>query len=190
MNSKKQLLLWLGSTRSHYFLIPETHNISTGDFILFNLTGEKKEVALTAITSFEITEEEAMTYLETELNQLIEQIEISKDVQQELPKMLEQILSYSNVEKHILKIINKLGEIEDKLEENPELLQQVIYEFYTSLSEEFFSEREKQLEEQRQQEYKQSAKDAIAKSLSFFAIPSFADKDWLPEINFFVDKDK
>ncbi|MEQ9009573.1 MAG: hypothetical protein RLP12_16960 [Ekhidna sp.] len=63
MNSKNKCFLWINYTRSRYFLIPENQNIPTGDFLIFNLTGEKKKVALTAITSLERTEEEAITYL-------------------------------------------------------------------------------------------------------------------------------
>lgn len=183
MNSKNTLSLWIDSTRSRYFLIPENQNIPTGDFILFNLTGKIKTVSPTALVSFEITEEEARAFLETELNQLMEQIEISEDIQKELPKMLEEIFSYSNIEKCLPEFVNKLVDIEDKIEGNPELLSQVIYEFYTSLSQEFFIEQEKQLEKTRQQEYRKSAKEAVTQSLSSFVLPSFADRDWFSEIS-------
>ncbi|KST62190.1 hypothetical protein [Mastigocoleus testarum] len=190
MNNKNTPALWIDSTRSRYFLIPENQNIPPGNFTLFNLTGKKKKVALTAISSFEITEEEANTHLEKELNKLFEQIKISEDSLEEIPKMLEEIFSESNIEKCLPDFINKLGEIEEKIEDNPELLAQVIYEFYTSLSQDFFSERKKRLEEKRQQEIKKSAEEAVEKALSSFKIPSFADTDWMSEINFLVDKDE
>ena len=190
MNSGKIAYLWLNSACTRYFLIPKNQDIPSGDFILFNFTGEKKTVAPTALASFEITEEEAMAYLETELNQLIEQIEISEEIQKELPKMLEEIFSDSNIEKFLPDFVNKLVDIEDQIEHSPELLIQTIHQFYTSLSKNFFIKREKQLKEKRQQEYRQSAKDAIAQSLSSFAVPSFADKDWISEISFLVNKDE
>lgn len=183
MNTKKQLLLWLHCTRSRFFLIPEKQELPTGDFILFNLTSKKKTVAPTTLTPFEITEEEAREFLENELNQLMAQIEVSEDIQKELPKMLEEIFSDSNIEKHLPEIINKLVDIEDQIEQYPELLIQIIHDFFTSLSQEFFIEQEKQLEQNRQEEYRKSAKDAIAKSLSSFTVPSFADRDWFSEIS-------
>ena len=190
MNSEKIASLWLNSACTRYFLIPKNQDIPSGDFILFNFTGEKKTVAPTALASFEITEEEAMAYLETELNQLIEQIEISEDVQKELPNMLEEIFSDSNIEKCLPEMVNKLVDIEDKIEHSPELLIQTIHEFYTSLSQNFFIKREKQLKEKRQQEYKKSAKEAVEKALTSFTIPSFTDTDWMSEINFLVDQNE
>lgn len=190
MNREEKHFLWIDSTHNRYFLIPENQNLPPGDFIIFNLIGKKKKVVLTAITDFEITEEKANNYFENELNRLLEQIEISEDIQQEIPKMLEEIFSESNIEKCLPGFINKLGEIEDKIEENPELLAQVIYEFYTSLSQDFFSERKKRLEEKRQQEIKKSAEEAVEKALSSFKIPSFADTDWMPEIDFLVEQDE
>lgn len=190
MNNEKPSGLWIDYTRTRYFLIPENQDISTGDFLLFNLIGKKKKVALTAITSFEITEEEANIYLETELNQLIKQIEISDEIQKELPNMLEEIFSYSNIEKCLPEMVNKLVDIEDQIEQSPELLIETIHEFYTSLSQDFLIKQEQQLKEKRQQEYKKSAKEAVEKALSSFTVPSFADTDWMPEINFLVDKDE
>ncbi len=190
MNSEEKHSLWLDYTRTRYFLIPDNQNIPTGDFILFNLTGKKKTVALTAIASFEITEEQAMAYLETELNQLIEQIKISEDVQKELPNMLEEIFSYSNIEKCLPKMVKKLVDIEDQIEQNPELLIQTIHEFYTSLSQDFLIKRKQQLKEKRQQEYKKSAKEAVEKALTSFTVPSFADTDWMSEFSILVDKNQ
>ena len=190
MNSEEKHSLWLDYTRTRYFLIPENQNIPPGDFILFNLTGKKMTVAPTALTPFEITEEEAMAYLETELNQLIEQIEISEDIQQELPKMLEEIFSDSNIEKCLPEMVNKLVDIEDQIEQSPELLIQTIHKFSTSLSQDFLIEREKQLKEKRQQEYKKSAKEAVEKALTSFTVPSFADTDWMSEFSILVDKNQ
>ena len=181
--------IWLNFMRSRYFLIPENKNIPSGDFLLFNLIGKKKKVALTAITSFEITEEEANIHIEKELKKLFEQIKISEDSLEEIPKMLEEIFSESNIEKYLPDFVNKLGQVEDKIADNPELLQQSIYEFYTSLSEYFFKEREKRLEEKRQQEIENSAKEAVKKALSSFNVPTFADTEWMPEIDLSINED-
>ncbi len=190
MNSENTPFLWINSTRTRYFLIPENQNIPPGDFILFNLTGKKKTVTPTTLSSFEITEEQAMAYLETELNQLIEQIEISEEMQKEIPNMLEEIFSDSNIEKCLPEMVNKLVDIEDQIQQSPELLIQIIHEFYTSLSQDFLIKRKQQLQEKRQQEYKKSAKEAVEKALISFTVPSFTDKDWMSEIDFLVDKDE
>lgn len=186
MTNKINLILWFDFTQSRYFLIPKNQKITPGNLLLFNLTGKRKKVALTAIADFEITESEANTYLEKELNKLFEQIEIGEDIQQEIPKMLEEIFSESNIKKYLPDFAKKLAQIED----NPELLQQLVYEFYTSLSQDFFKEREKQLEEKRQQEYKKSAKEAVEKALSSFNVPTFTDTDWMPEIDLLINEDE
>ena len=190
MNSKNTFSIWLNSIGSRYFIIPENQDIPSGDFIVFNLTGEKKTVAPTALTSFEITEVEARTYLENELTQLIEKIEISEDIQKELPNILEELFSSSNIEKYFPDIISKLLILGEKFDQSSELLEQKIYEIITSLSQDLFAEQEKQLEEKRQQEYRKSAKEAVTQSLSIFVLPSFADRDWFSEISLLPKKEQ
>ncbi|MEH1771545.1 hypothetical protein [Nostoc sp.] len=183
MKGENSPSLWIDSTRHHYFFIPENQDVPNGDFILFNLTGEKKTVSPTALTSFEITEVEARAFLETELNQLIEEIKISEDIKKELPNILEELFSSSNIEKNITKIFSKVLSLADEIDKSPELLEQKIYEILTSLSQDLFAEQEKQLEEKRKQEYKKSAKEAVTQSLNSFVLPSFADSDWFSEIS-------
>jgi uncharacterized protein YjbI with pentapeptide repeats len=65
--------LWVDSTQTRYFLIPTRQKLKSGDFILHNLDGEEKKVNATSVTPFEITEEEANTYLQTEIEQVMEQ---------------------------------------------------------------------------------------------------------------------
>ncbi|MHC5852957.1 hypothetical protein [Nostoc sp.] len=183
MNSENTSLLWFDSTRHHYFFIPKNQDIPTGDLILFNLTGKKKTVSPIALTSFEITEVEARAFIETELNQLIEKIEISEDIQKQLPNILEELFSLSDIEKYLPDIISRLLILGENLDQSPELLEQKIYEIITSLSQNLFAEQEKELEEKCQQEYRKSAKEAVTQSLSSFILPSFADRDWFSEIS-------
>lgn len=183
MNSENTPLLWFDSTRRHYFLIPKNQDIPTGGFILFSLTGEKKTVSPTALTSFEITEIEARAFLETELNQLMEQIKISEEIKNEPPNLLEELFSSSNIEKYITAIVSEVPNLADEIDQSPELLEQKIYEIIKSLNQDLFAEQEKQLEEKRQQEYRKSAKEAVTQSLSSFVLPSFADSDWFSEIS-------
>ena len=70
---KTQPSLWVDSTQTRYFLIPHRQKLKSGDFILHNLDGEEKKVNATSVTPFEITEEEANTYLQTEIEQVMEQ---------------------------------------------------------------------------------------------------------------------
>jgi len=70
---KTQPSLWVDSTQTRYFLIPHRQKLKSGDFILHNLDGEEKKVNPTSLTPFEIPEEEANTYLQTEIEQVMEQ---------------------------------------------------------------------------------------------------------------------
>ncbi|MEG4534414.1 hypothetical protein [Microcoleus sp. D2_18a_D3] len=72
MNSKGKGVLWFDSGHSRYFLISDSRDILSGDFIISNLNNEENKVDRTALTPFEITESEAQTYLQNEINQAIE----------------------------------------------------------------------------------------------------------------------
>lgn len=65
--------IWIDTTQTRYFLIPTRQKLKSGDFILHSLDGEEKKVNATSLTPFEITEEEANTYLQTEIEQVMEQ---------------------------------------------------------------------------------------------------------------------
>lgn len=65
--------LWTNSTRRRYFLIPDHQQLPTGDFIIYNLTNESKQVELKAITNWEITRKQAQPYIEAGLNQVWQQ---------------------------------------------------------------------------------------------------------------------
>ena len=68
-----QHFLWVDSTQTRYFLIPTRQKLPSGDFILHTIDGEEKKVNATSLIPFEITEEEANTYLQTEIEQVMEQ---------------------------------------------------------------------------------------------------------------------
>lgn len=68
-----QRSLWIDTTQTRYFLISARQKLPSGDFILHTLDGEEKKVNATSLTAFEITEEEANTYLQTEIEQVMEQ---------------------------------------------------------------------------------------------------------------------
>ncbi len=61
MNSKDKGKgsLWLDSMRSHYFLIPNDQELSSGDFIILTLNGDEKKVDYNALNSLEIPESQA-----------------------------------------------------------------------------------------------------------------------------------
>ncbi|HAG83088.1 MAG TPA: hypothetical protein DCL61_18480 [Cyanobacteria bacterium UBA12227] len=71
--TQTQYSLWIDVTQTRYFLIPHTQKIPDGNFPIYNLDGEQKDVAIAAIASFEITQKQAKAHLETEINQAIEQ---------------------------------------------------------------------------------------------------------------------
>jgi hypothetical protein len=73
MNSKNKPSLWIDSTRSHYFLIPNDQELSSGDFIIFTLNGDEKKVDYNALNSFEIPESQAKAYLQTEMTQALDE---------------------------------------------------------------------------------------------------------------------
>jgi hypothetical protein len=76
LNHHQTLSLWINANQSKYFLIPMNENIPDGDFLVFTILGEEKSVDINAITPFEITEIEAKQYLETEIQQGLEDVKI------------------------------------------------------------------------------------------------------------------
>ncbi len=72
-NTGEKNSLWINATQTRYFLIPNRQEIPGGNFPLHNLEGEQKKVAIAAIASCEITQEQAKAYLESQINQAIDQ---------------------------------------------------------------------------------------------------------------------
>jgi len=73
MNSTNKPSLWIDSTRSHYFLISNDQDLSSGDFIIFALNGEEKKVDYNALKSWEIPESQAKAYLQAEMDQALDE---------------------------------------------------------------------------------------------------------------------
>lgn len=73
MNSKNKPSLWIDSTRSHYFLIPNDQELSRGDFIILTLNGDEKKVDYNVLNPFEIPKSEAKLYLQAEMIQALDE---------------------------------------------------------------------------------------------------------------------
>ena len=69
-----KISLWINSTRTRYFLIPNNQNLPPGNFTIQTLTGITKQVDVKALTPLEITVEQAKPYFQTELEQSIQQV--------------------------------------------------------------------------------------------------------------------
>jgi hypothetical protein len=106
LNHHQTLSLWINANQSKYFLIPMNENIPDGDFLVFTILGEEKSVDINAIIPFEITETEAKQYLETEIQQGLENVKIP------LVEILESSISQKhqidNDEEFIIDLISKL----------------------------------------------------------------------------------
>ncbi len=66
------LTLWSDAARTRFFLIPDEQQLSPGDFRIHTITGRKLTVDAAAIASFEITEEEAKKWLESQLGSFLD----------------------------------------------------------------------------------------------------------------------
>jgi hypothetical protein len=275
MNSKNKPSLWIDSTRSHYFLIPNDQELSSRDFIILTLNGDEKKVDYNALNSFEIPESEAKAYLQAEMMQALDEaknafsnflelelqtpqevslnpipsshqnpsdeelisslfgatpeelqnnpkaaqatfVNFSNDLQElldesiskkpnrveaalagvsalreklqaqginvgdeidELSDKLLKAFSSSKIEDYLPKIIAKLRDLADQIEQSPDAVGQKIEETIKSLNKDLFVHQEKRLEEKRKQQYRKSAQDAIAQSFRSLGLPSFAGGD-------------
>ena len=73
MNTKIPPTLWSDVERSRFFLIPGDRKISPGDFPLRTITGRQMEVDPNALETFEISREEAKTWLNSQFGQVLEE---------------------------------------------------------------------------------------------------------------------
>ena len=277
MNSKAKGKgsLWLDSTRSHYFIIPNDQELSRGDFIILTLNGDEKKVDYNALNSLEIPESQAKAYLQAEMTQALDEaknafsnflelelqtshevssnplpsfdqtpsdeelisslfgttpeelqnnpkaaqttfVNFSNELQElleessskspnrveaaragvsalreklqaqginvgeemdELSDKLLEAFSDSKIEDYLQKILAKLRDLADQIEQSPDAVGQKIDETIQSLSKDLFVDQEKRLEEKRKQQYRKSAQDAIAESFRSLGLPSFAGGD-------------
>ena len=73
MNTKISPTLWSDVERSRFFLIPGDRQIPPGDFPLRTITGRQMEVEPNALAPFEISREEAKTWLNSQFGQVLEE---------------------------------------------------------------------------------------------------------------------
>ena len=100
--------------------------------------------------------------------------ETSEDIEK-LPDLLQEVLSSPKIEQYLQEMLAKLQTLADKNDQSPEAVGQTIDEIIQALSKELFGEEECRPEEERRQEYRKLAEDAIAQSFSKLEIPSLAD---------------
>jgi uncharacterized membrane-anchored protein YjiN (DUF445 family) len=97
----------------------------------------------------------------------------SEDIEK-LPDLLQEVLSSPKIEQYLQEMLTKLQTLADKNDQSPEAIGQTINEIIQALNEELFGEEESRQQQERRQEYKKLADDAIAQSFSKLEIPSFA----------------
>jgi uncharacterized membrane-anchored protein YjiN (DUF445 family) len=98
----------------------------------------------------------------------------SEDIEK-LPDLLQEVLSSPKIEQYFQEMVAKLQTLADKSDQSPEEVGQTINEIIQRLNEELFGEKESRREQERRQDYKKLAENAIAKSFSKLEIPSFAN---------------
>ncbi len=141
MNTKDKHSLWLDSTRSRYFLIPDNQELVTGNFILCRLNGEEKNVDFPALASFEITESEAKAYLQAEMNQALEEAKnsfsnlmaFSTHTSQAAPSNPSPSSDDTQSTQNLVSTL--LGVTPEELQNNPEAVQTAFLNVYTEFKE-------------------------------------------------------
>ena len=63
--------LWSAPDRARYFLIPDDRVLPPGDLRLFTPTGKRQEVDPAAAAEFEVSREEAKTWAQAELKEVL-----------------------------------------------------------------------------------------------------------------------
>ncbi len=107
----------------------------------------------------------------------VQGINISEEIE-ELPNKLQEVFSSANMEEYLQEIVIKLRDLTEEIEQSPGGFEQIIDETIKSLSKDSFSDEDKELEEKKKQDYKQSAENAIAQSLKFSGFTPFAGGDF------------
>ncbi|HEY8072441.1 MAG TPA: hypothetical protein VIE47_10820 [Methylocystis sp.] len=72
MSSLARLTLWSDTSRSHFFLIPDQHPLPPGNFVLRTLTGREQCVDEAALAPYEVSEEQAKNWLESEFGKMLD----------------------------------------------------------------------------------------------------------------------
>jgi len=100
-------------------------------------------------------------------------INISEEIEV-IPNNLQEVLSSTNIEEFLQEIVIKLRDVTEEIEQSPGGFEQIIDETMKSLDKDSFSDEDKELEEKKKEEYKESAENAIAQSLKFSVFTPFA----------------
>ena len=77
MESQSNDYIWTNYNRDCYYLIQDKDKLAPGEFTIFASNGRKKEVAFNELAHFEITEEAAKSYMQAQMNQILEQVKNS-----------------------------------------------------------------------------------------------------------------
>ncbi len=141
MNIEARRSLWIDSTRSRYFIIPDNQEIPFGDFLLCTLKGNEKNVDATALTPFEITESEAKAYLQAEMNQALEEAKnafsnfmaFSTQKSQAAPSNPSPSSEDTQSTQNLVSTL--LGVTPEELQNNPEAVQTAFLNVYTEFKE-------------------------------------------------------
>jgi uncharacterized membrane-anchored protein YjiN (DUF445 family) len=96
----------------------------------------------------------------------------SEEIEQ-LPDLLQEVLSSPKIEQYLQEMLAKLQTLADKNDQSSEAVGQTINEIIQTLNNSLFGEEESRREQERRQEYRKLADDAIAQSFSKLEIPSF-----------------
>ncbi|MBD2505134.1 hypothetical protein [Anabaena azotica] len=127
MNSNNTVIFWTDAKNQRYFLIPEKQKLARGSFLIHTLTGKQKKVTQMAIAGFEISQTEAKKYLQTEINQGMQQAKATfSHLASSTPASDEDLLT-PNI------IFSLLGITPQELENNPEAAQTAFVKLYSDI---------------------------------------------------------
>lgn len=127
MSRKDNFSLWTDTKNQRYFLIPEKQKLARGSFQIQTLTGKQKKVTQMAIASFEISQTEAKKYLQTEINQGMQQAKATFSHLASSTQASDEALLTPNI------ISSLLGITPQELENNPEAAQTAFVNLYTDI---------------------------------------------------------
>ncbi|HLP88952.1 MAG TPA: hypothetical protein VK184_10230 [Nostocaceae cyanobacterium] len=101
-------------------------------------------------------------------------IDISAEMEQ-LTNKLQEVFASPSFQQNLPLILANLQNFLNNIDQSPEKLGETLDNLIQSISEDVLTAQEKILDEQRQQQYKQSAQEAIAQSFKKLDMPSLAD---------------
>ena len=105
-------------------------------------------------------------------------ISISQLLQVELSEQMQQVLSSTEMQQQVTELSLKLQELAKQPNQDTDVLQREINDtIIQPLAQKLLVDEDEKFWEQKRQSYKQSARDAIAKSFKSLNLPSFAGGD-------------